>query len=42
VKELLQRSQGDWSQIQALLDSGKLRQVQYQGERFYTRSPAFQ
>jgi wyosine [tRNA(Phe)-imidazoG37] synthetase (radical SAM superfamily) len=41
VKELLQRSQGDWSQIQALLDSGKLRQVQYQGERFYTRSPAF-
>lgn len=37
LTELLQRNNSDWSQVQTLLDSGQLKAVQYQGERFYTR-----
>lgn len=40
LRELLQRSGGDWAQVQALLDSGQVKQVWYQGERFYARRPA--
>lgn len=39
LQELLRRNQSDWSQVQPLLDSGQLREVHYQGERFYTRRP---
>lgn len=39
LTELLHRNHSDWSQVQRLLDSGQLKEVQYQGERFYTRRP---
>ena len=42
MRALLKRSGADWSQVQRLLDSGELREVRYQGECFYTRSPASQ
>ena len=40
LQALLQRSGGNWEQVQALLDSGELTRVQYEGESFYTRRPA--
>ena len=36
---LLQRTASDWSAVQSLLDDGRLRQVQYQGENYYLRRP---
>lgn len=40
LRELLQRSGADRAQVQALLDSGEMKQVWYQGECFYARRPA--
>jgi wyosine [tRNA(Phe)-imidazoG37] synthetase (radical SAM superfamily) len=37
VKELLDRAGTEWSLLQELLDQGRLRQVSYQGNRYYVR-----
>jgi wyosine [tRNA(Phe)-imidazoG37] synthetase (radical SAM superfamily) len=39
LNALLQHNHADWSQIQPLLDSGALKEVYYQGERFFARRP---
>lgn len=40
VQELLDRNGSDWDEVQALLDAGELRRIEYLGEEFYARRPA--
>ncbi|MDO9271151.1 MAG: hypothetical protein Q7T96_18765 [Methylobacter sp.] len=37
VVKLLDKTGQDWSAVQQLLDSGKLREMEYQGNYFYIR-----
>jgi len=39
VSELLSRARSDWSMVSSLLGDGKLIEVTYEGNRFYTRKP---
>jgi len=38
VKTLLRNSNGEWADVQQLLDAGKLRKVQYHNQEFYLRN----
>ena len=38
VLKLLDKTGSDWTAVQKLLDSGKLREIDYQGNYFYLRT----
>ncbi|WP_143557809.1 hypothetical protein [Solemya velum gill symbiont] len=37
IKEMLIRAKGDWSMIDELIDDGKIKEVDYLGQRYYVR-----